>query len=1254
MNATAALSVTSVTKRIPLPAAICLLVALILSAGCSDKSANKNVDRNPAPTAVATKKTDPVTGKFTLLPPNETGLDFTAELDPSNELARLYQGVFSAGGIALGDVDGDGKVDVFCVGGPGRNKLYKQTAPFKFIDITKAAGVVAPFPAWGAGASFVDIDNDADLDLYVCNYNSANELWINNGKGVFVERANALGLDIVDASVMAYFADFDDDRFPDLFLLTNRLYYPNGFVTKYESQTLPDGKVKLEEDLAPYFKVDVNPDGSQSLIAKGRPDRFFHNELGHRFKEITNVSGVNSDGIGMSAVIWDFDNDNDLDIYVCNDDFDADCLYENRGRCRFDNVTEDVFLHTSWLSRGCDVADVNNDGRSDLVTADTSGTTHYLANVLAPDFQQHADLLDKANPYISMRNFLHINAGATAIDSTTNLKTRFLETAQLSGIASADWAWASVFGDYDNDGFCDLFFTNGHTRNFNDVDVLAKPIDNLKPNTLWNRFKNEKEFDNVNVAFRNLDGVKFDNSTAAWDLGKNGVSYAAVEGDLDSDGDLDLIVMNLNEPISVYRNDISDNNSLTLKFVGTRSNQGGIGAIVRVETSAGIQRKVNTPQRGLLASHQPVLQFGLGQTRTVDRILIHWPSGTDQQLTDVKANQLLTVVEPDFAPRIENQPTTPRFRQLVNTSIPAREEQPFDDYALQPNLPYRLSELGPGLALSDLSRDGRDEVYVSAPAWLPKVFGIRDDNQLSQPDRIFYKTIPLPIDTSIDEYAPVIFDADGDEDLDIYVVNGGVEYKNIDLRLGDTLLVFVHSPEGSGFRPIDRKSLPPTEFSGAAAAVADYDHDGDLDIFVGGRCIRGEYPISPRSMLMRNETQEADNPKFVDATQTDADNLRLPGMVTSALWSDANGDGWVDLFVTTEWGPVRLFLNQQGKLVEATQESGLENYLGWWNGINGRDFDNDGDIDYVVTNFGQNSIFQASADEPARMYYGRFGGVRKPAIVESMLTDQVEVPVRGKLQMQIALPFIKDKFPTVHDYASATLADIFSASELAAAKSLQANELRTCLLMNDGTGKFELKPLPWQAQIAPGFGVVTTDFNSDGFADIFIAQNFFAPRHETGREAGGLSVLFLGTPTGTFEAVWPEESGIAIAEDAKGAACSDLNNDLRPDLVVGVNNKRTLFFENNSRENVPLAIRLRGDEKNRQAIGARVELELKDGTRQVAEVYAGGSYLSQSRSDLYFGLGDTGEPRLVRVRWPDGSNSEYIPSKISDVIKIAK
>ncbi len=362
----------------------------MLAVGCSGDSGRKERDRMEAPISVKTQQSDPVTGQFTLLPSSETGLNFVAEFDPDGELARLYHGVFSAGGIALGDVDNDGLVDVFCVGGPGSNKLFKQTAPFKFLDVTKPAGVVSPIPAWGAGASFVDIDNDADLDLYVCNYNSANELWINNGKGIFVEKASVFGLDVVDASVMAYFADFDNDRFPDLFLLTNRLYYEKGFVTQFESRKLPDGKVKLEEDLEPYFNVASNPDGSESLVAKGRPDRFFRNDLGRRFKEVTSSSGLNTDGIGMSAVFWDFDNDDDLDIYVCNDDYDADCLFENKGRGRFENVTEDVFPHTSWLSRGCDVADVNNDGRSDLVTADTSGSSHYLANLLAPDFQLHA------------------------------------------------------------------------------------------------------------------------------------------------------------------------------------------------------------------------------------------------------------------------------------------------------------------------------------------------------------------------------------------------------------------------------------------------------------------------------------------------------------------------------------------------------------------------------------------------------------------------------------------------------------------------------------------------------------------------------------------------------------------------------------------------------------------------------------------------------------------------------------------------
>ena len=1199
----------------------------------------------PSMTATAIVRPVQGSGKFERLDPAETGLDFQESVVPDHELSRLYD-TFVVGGVAIGDVDGDQIPDVFCAGTANSSRLYIQTSPFKFTDQSASSGLEEAGNPWSVGASFVDIDNDDDLDLYVCNFSSPNQLWINDGKGHFTEQAAKFGVDINDASVMSYFGDFDNDGFVDMYVVTYRLFNPEGWISNLDIGQAANGAYRVEGKWADYFKLIAKPNGKHKVRRKGREDYFFLNVGGKKFVDRTAASGISGHDRGMSAVLWDYDNDNDLDIYVCNDLEEPDRLYENNGKGVFKDVIQSVFKHTSWNSMGSDIADVNNDGRTDLFTVDMAGSSHYLSKANMGSMDKHRHFLDTAEPRQAMRNFLHIGAGSiTGVADAT--ETRYLETAQLAGVDKSDWSWAAVLRDFDCDGWCDAFVTNGHIRNFNNPDFEAPAVDAIENRTLWNLHKNEEPMLQVNAAYRNKNGRQFENAAALWGLDHNGVSYATATGDLDQDGDLDLVVMNIDEPISVYRNDTGSLNSLTIKLKGTKSNRDGFGAKIQIETDSGVQLYEHSPHRGYISSHEAIAHFGLGKHSKVNKLIVKWPSGISQTFEGVKANQRLTIVEREGNSIVKNERAKPMFARAVSSGIAARNEIPFDDYSLQPLLPNKLSQLGPGVSVVDLDKDGHEDVYASTPTGLTKsiAFAVREgqpgnSNGGGARNDVDFRSVHFESERGKEELAPLFFDADGDGDLDLYVVCGGFENRGDADLLADTFLI----NQGDGqFEAANAEAIPDTQFSGGAVAAADYDRDGDLDLFVGGRVVVGSYPTTPPSMLMRNETKEQDNPVFVDATSSDATGLKLPGMVTCAMWSDVNDDGWVDLLLTTEWGPVQIYLNNEGRLEQATERCGLAAHLGWWNGIAVADFDRDGDMDFVVTNFGMNTKYSASPKKPARIYYGKFGGNEHPVIIEVKTEESCELPIRGKSCSQHAVPQLAEKFPTYHEFALSPLDEIFSPSEIETATKFEATELKTCLLRNDGNGVFTFEALPWLAQVSPGFGVVATDINSDGWSDLFIAQNFFTPQRETGRLAGGLSALFLGSSSGDLQPVWPDASGIAIEADAKGAAIGDFNNDMRPDLVVGINDEEPRFFLNQESGRRPLVVRLVGKGKNQRAIGARVQVLMENGLPQTAEVRAGGSYLSQSTTDLYFGLGESDKVKSIHVRWADGSEQDFEP-----------
>jgi hypothetical protein len=602
------------------------------------------------------------------------------------------------------------------------------------------------------------------------------------------------------------------------------------------------------------------------------------------------------------------------------------------------------------------------------------------------------------------------------------------------------------------------------------------------------------------------------------------------------------------------------------------------------------------------------------------------------------ANKFYTITEPD-SPAPSRLPliAPPAWfaRSNVLGALTHREKF-YPDFTREPLLPYRLSQLGPGMAWGDADGDGDSDLYVSGAGGQTRQLVLRE------PDGMFRFESPAVFedDRAADDMAPLFFDADADGDQDLFVSTSSVE-SAAENRL--------YINEGKGqFTRAETDLVGAGAASGLSAAgaagihshgvvcAADFDRDGDLDLFVGGRCIPGQYPLPPSSQLLRN-----DGGRFVRVEHEIAPELAARGMVTSALWSDADNDGWIDLLVTYEWGPVRLFKNQGGEqLVDVSGPAGLADRLGLWNGIAGRDLDHDGDMDYVVTNLGLNTKYEASVTRPLRIYYGDFDGSGRKHIIEAAVTDEGVVPLRDKSASQNAMPGLRDRFPTYHSFASATLPDIYAETALERAYVVEANALETGLLLNDGQGRFKFQPLPRLAQVAPAYGVAVEDVDADGHPDIYLVHNFYSPAPETGRMDGGLSLLMKGDGKGSFTPTWPDASGLVVPGDAKSLTVTDLNGDERPDFVVGVNNGEVLAFENRSTGGSPLMVRLSDAPGNPTAVGARVTVETTSSERHSAEVTAGGGYLSQNGGELYFGLGQS-HAKQIEVRWPDGTTSVH-------------
>ena len=1097
--------------------------------------------------------------RFTRLGESATGIDFVSPLLPDHKFGYLYHSGMTCSGLAAGDIDGDGRPDLFLANGPGDNALYLQTGDgIHFEDVTDAAcAALRGGDNWTAGVAMADVDNDGDLDLYVCNYDVANSLFINLGPGDgkrvrFKEMAEPAGVAVKDASHMAAFSDYDNDGDLDFYLLTNRIENPEGGLAKLPVTFDRPGVPTLMPGFSRHYNLWIVDSENWGVEPAGRPDYLFRNDGVNsqgvvQFTDVSTQAGISGRGDGLTTTWWDADLDGDCDLFVCNDFISEDRFYINNGDGTFTNQIAETVPHTTWFSMGSSFGDLDNDGDFDMLVADMSATSHYKSKVtmgvMGGLTQKRANT---SSPPQYMRNALYLNEGTSRKGIP-----RFREGAFLAGLASSDWTWAIKMNDFDSDGFLDVYMTNGVPAQMNHSDTVITE-EMLAGKHMWDFNKDSPMRKEHNVAYRNLGGLKFSNVGEQWGLDHFGASYGAVCADFDLDGDLDMAVMNLEENVAIYRNDGSSGSQLSVKLNGTTSNRFGLGSTVTVEAGGKTWIRQLIPSVGYHSYDEPILHFGLGKVDKIDRMTVTWPGGAKQVVTNVPLNKRIEVTEkPDAETAIGRSLTK---RAMFSESDALRDlwhqENEFDDFALQPLLPHRLSTEGPCMAIGDANGDGQLDIFVGGSAGnLAEMRFGTGKGQFEMANGMF-----LFADAAGEDSDAEFIDFDSDGDLDLLVARGSYEFKADATE--QVNLLYINDGTGN-FKKADAGLIPQSATNSGTLAVCDFDQDGDSDVFVGTRVRHGKYPLSDASELWVNEGGE-----FVNATDKLAPELADAALVTGATWADVNLDGNPDLVVAREWGTVAVYQNENGKLALHEETGDLGELSGWWNAIDAGDVDGDGDIDLVVTNLGLNTKYKASVKKPMTVYYGDFDQSGKAHIVEVKQEGNVCYPERGRSCSSNAMPFISKKFGTFHDFGLATLSDIYGDEKLEAARKFDAHTFEHGVFLNDGKGKFTFTALPKIAQIAPSHAMKLADLDLDGDLDLSMGQNFFGPQSETGRYDGGASQIFDNDGAGNFLPLSPSQSGVFVREAAMAIEVADVNADGKPDILMATSNGPVKLFVN--------------------------------------------------------------------------------------------
>lgn len=1060
---------------------------------------------------------------FTSLTSDHTNINFKNSITETEDFNVLkYYYVYNGGGVAIGDVNNDGLQDIYFTSNQESNKLYINKGNFKFDDVTTSAKV-NDTDGWTTGVNMIDINNDGWMDIYVCksasltnNLTRKNKLYINQKDGTFKEEASKWGLDDDGFSIQSYFFDYDKDGDLDMYLINHRVDFLNS--------------INLEVILKDknYF-----PQTS---------DHLYRND-GNRFTDVTLNSRIRNKEFSLSASIGDYNNDGWPDIFVANDFITPDKLYINNKNGTFSNQINNRIKHTSYSSMGSDYADINNDLQPDLLVLDMSAEDHSRGKQNMPSMDTNGFwwIVDVGYHYPYMSNILNLNNG----------NGYFTDIAQFAGVSKTDWSWGPLIADFDCDGFKDLFITNGIKREIanqdfgNFLDTKKDSIKNMSINQILDKIPSEKL---QNYAFKNDGDLSFSKQSNAWGFDQAVNSNGAAYVDLDNDGDLDIVVNNLEDKAGIYRNN-STNNFINIKLKGNKRNINAVGAKVMVITDQSKQYQELFLSRGYQSSVSPILNFGIGNQEKIKRIEITWSNGKVSVDEDVKANQTLTFHQKEAKSnttktKVASSKNFTRIKQEQLGISYRHEENKFNDFSRQVLLPQKQSEKGPAFAEADVNNDGLTDLFFGGSLNKPAELYIQNSN-----GKFLKKTIAsFEKDKIFEDNGAHFFDANNDGNLDLYVASGGYELDENDNLLQDRLYL----NDGHGNFTKSNK-LPKMLTSSKAITSLDYDKDGDLDLFVAGHLIPGKYPLPPRSYVLQNT-----NGKFVDVTKDVAPELFEIGIVNDMIFSDYDKDNDLDLMVVGEWMPITILNNNDGKFSK-TNTTSFEDTEGWWNTIAEVDFDNDGDMDYFVGNLGGNNKYHPKKEKPLYIYGKDLGDDKNYDMFLSKLYNGNLVPVRGKECSTSQNPFVSKKIKSYKEFANSTLADIYGNDVLENSYHKKVTEFKSVYLENKGNGNFEIKYLPNYAQLGPTMSFVFTDVNKDGNVDVIGSGAIHEAEVETVRYDSNIGYVLLGDSKGGFGAY--KDVNFYNDLNAKKMKLISIKN--KPHIIIANNDRPLTIFKLN-------------------------------------------------------------------------------------------
>ncbi len=1113
---------------------------------------------------------------FTLLSPDETGVEFQNVIYEDEEYNILnFAYLYNGGGVSVGDFDNNGFMDIFFSGNMVENRLYLNNGNFKFTDITNTAGIGA-LGKWTYGSATVDINGDGLLDIYACasisddSVQRTNMLFINKGLNedgipVFEDQAAEYGIDDSGHSSQASFFDYDGDGDLDLFILSNA-----------KIAGIPN-----------TYRRKVN-DGTST-----NTDVLYRNNGDGTFTNISAEAGILNEGFGLGVAITDLNKDGAQDIYVGNDYLTNDLLYMNDGSGKFTEKIDDAIKHQSRFSMGNDAADINNDGHNDIITLDMLPETNLRKKTVIVGNGYIVYLNDMRYGYTHqhVRNMLQLNNG----------NMTFSEIGQLAGVHQTEWSWSPLFADFDNDGYKDLAVTNGFPKDITDNDFISFRQEAGAFTTTEQLMEQIPSVKIPNYVYRNTGGLTFEDKSKEWGFDQPSFSNGAAFVDLDNDGDLDYVTNNINMPAFIYRNNAAggegSNHYLRIKLKGTKENPSAFGSKVEITYDNGkTQFMEQSIYRGYVSSVEDIIHFGLGQNTSVDEVRITWPNGNMTFLNDVQVDQVLTadIQNSESGRASETTQSSVTFLSEVteeNELDYVHDERDFIDYNIQRNIPHKFSQFGPSVAVGDVNGDGLEDLYIGGSK------GFAGSVYLQQADGTFegepskWDGNKLP-----EEMGTLLFDADNDGDNDLYLVSGSFEYAEGDDALQDRLLI----NDGQGNFTHAEDALPIVNASGSVVRAADYDADGDLDLFVGGRVVVGAYPKAARSYLLQN-----DGGTFSDVTNEIIPELTNAGLVTDGIWSDYNNDGNIDLVIVGEFMPITIF-ESDGNSFSRKNIPSLDDNVGWWNSITSGDFDKDGDIDYVAGNVGENNFFCGEKDEPIRVTANDFdnNGALDAVLSCYFKADDGTMkpfPIHSWKELSAQSPIFRDRFNTYDQYGRTTINELFTPEELEGAIILEANYMSTSYIENNGDGSFIIKRLPTETQVAPVNGIVVSDVNEDGNPDVLMVGNDYGNEVNVGQYDAFIGLTLIGDGAGNFSVSGWKKSGFFVNGDAKALVRMDVNG--KETIIVSQNLGPLKSFSQSESTKKLIPV----EQLDKSAI-----LTFSDGKTQKVELSYGSGYLSQS------------------------------------------